>query len=660
MERLDVALSRSMLEGLFETWLSREETQGQFDDWIALAEKGQLEAPDEAKRLRELHSLHSPRRAAATAASAAPAVPPPPGRPPAPASPQASSGPKPKPKPPHTKLAEAAKALAPLRSLADDLESGSVAAEQQLREAWAKIANSGSEAAGLPKAHFGLIAELCHLPKLLGPTLFAKVHALEAKAAKDKENAASPKAPTVSLGAFLDYFRKELRRAGPKQRLFTVLARKGADSIVKEDWVPLLETLVNEHAGLQFLQDHAEFQQKYAMTCVARLYYRVNLSRTGRISRRELACAEPCVLAALQRLDADDDVNRELAYFSYEHFYVLYCRFWELDADRDALVTRDDLLKYGGHRLSRAIVDRIFDAAPRPYGDGDCGGMRRRAAEQRLRREAADDPGAKKGGARRRAPVSPDSVEDRPAGEEEGSAFGDYSDDDSMDDDDDGGGSDATDEAAGSARGRVSNSAGRDRARKKPRRHRREHDSLSYADFVYFMLSEEDKGNEAAMRYWFACCDLDGDGTIDGGDARHFYRVQAQRMQGLGHEAVPFDDVICQMSDMLHPKSLASRADGAPMPLKLTLADVLRPCKLRSAGSFFDALFSLDKFVDFEQRDPFMERLKRDDAHASDWDRFAASEYARLATEDDANTSVDGDYESVHQEDRGRAAEAPF
>ena len=34
------------------------------------------------------------------------------------------------------------------------------------------------------------------------------------------------------------------------------------------------------------------------------------------------------LLAALRALDAEDDVNRVTAYFSYEHFYVIYCKFW--------------------------------------------------------------------------------------------------------------------------------------------------------------------------------------------------------------------------------------------------------------------------------------------------------------------------------------------
>lgn len=47
-----------------------------------------------------------------------------------------------------------------------------------------------------------------------------------------------------------------------------------------------------------------------------------------------------------------------LDYFSYEHFYVIYCKFFELDADKDSKLFKADLLKYGEHALSEAIVDR--------------------------------------------------------------------------------------------------------------------------------------------------------------------------------------------------------------------------------------------------------------------------------------------------------------
>ena len=51
---------------------------------------------------------------------------------------------------------------------------------------------------------------------------------------------------------------------------------------------------------------------------------------------------------------------------------------------------------------------------------------------------------------------------------------------------------------------------------------------MQYEDFIYFMLSEEDKGNEASLRYWFHCVDVDGDGRLSLQDMRYFYNVQLQ------------------------------------------------------------------------------------------------------------------------------------
>jgi len=37
---------------------------------------------------------------------------------------------------------------------------------------------------------------------------------------------------------------------------------------------------------------------------------------------------------------------------------------------------------------------------------------------------------------------------------------------------------------------------------------------MDYKDFVWFVLSEEDKGNDVSLDYWFRCIDLDDDGCL--------------------------------------------------------------------------------------------------------------------------------------------------
>lgn len=45
-------------------------------------------------------------------------------------------------------------------------------------------------------------------------------------------------------------------------------------------------------------------------------------------------------------LEEEDDINVITDYFSYEHFYVIYCKFWELDTDHDLVIDKHDLLGY--------------------------------------------------------------------------------------------------------------------------------------------------------------------------------------------------------------------------------------------------------------------------------------------------------------------------
>ncbi|BFZ06109.1 hypothetical protein BsWGS_09147 [Bradybaena similaris] len=63
------------------------------------------------------------------------------------------------------------------------------------------------------------------------------------------------------------------------------------------------------------------------------------------------------------RLEQEEDINQIKDYFSYEHFYVIYCKFWELDKDHDLFIDREDLSRYNDHALSSRIIDRIFSGA---------------------------------------------------------------------------------------------------------------------------------------------------------------------------------------------------------------------------------------------------------------------------------------------------------
>lgn len=70
---------------------------------------------------------------------------------------------------------------------------------------------------------------------------------------------------------------------------------------------------------------------------------------------------------------------------------------------------------------------------------------------------------------------------------------------------------------------------------------------MSYTDFVWFLLAEEDKNHPTAIEYWFRCMDIDGDGVLSMYELEYFYEEQQHRMEQLGIETLPFEDCLCQV-----------------------------------------------------------------------------------------------------------------
>jgi len=371
-----------------------------------------------------------------------------------------------------------------------------------------------------------LFTEVLELPKLLAYPLFFKL--------------VEPSASAVTRKALQDWITDHnVLQTEPIVRMFDVLRKEGVEYVTQADLKQLLNGILLSHPGLEFLQETPEFQERYADTVIYRIMYQMDRLGVGRLSMRDLKRGD--LLDALRQLDDEDDVNKALKYFSYEHFYVIYCKFWELDQDHDFLISKEDLIRYGNHSLTYRIIDRIF---------------------QMIKRS--------------------------------GSAL--------------------------------------------------EDGKMDYKEFVWFILSEEDKGNDVGLDYWFRCVDLDDDGCLQKNEMLYFYEEQLHRMECLAQEPVLFEDVICQMHDMIQPSR-----EGV-----FTLADLRRSKPL--SGILFNILFNLNKFVAFETRDPFLVRQEKEDPHLTEWDRFARTEYVRLAMEEEG--------EEIEAEGSGSAdvweSEAPF
>ncbi len=247
-----------------------------------------------------------------------------------------------------------------------------------------------------PKFFVRITKEICHFPSFFNGPLYQRILQLW-----NTDHPQQPNLTAITLSTIEWYWKKEMEPYDPSERFFRLVKQPGEDCILRDDFLPYIKALLNDHPvsgitskisenpehakayrqqtifsfshlcylvffqGLEFLSNHAEFQEKYAVTVITRIFYSVNKCHSGRITSRQVRRSD--LLEAFSLVDEEEDINKVTRYFSYEHFYVLYCRFWELDHDRDYRITREDLLKYGDHSLSHMIVDRIFDSAPRPF-----------------------------------------------------------------------------------------------------------------------------------------------------------------------------------------------------------------------------------------------------------------------------------------------------
>ncbi|KAG0502129.1 hypothetical protein HPP92_002201 [Vanilla planifolia] len=303
--------------------------------------------------------------------------------------------------------------------------------------------------------------EICKLPSFFSNVLFKRLMLI-----------------LLGLDSFVDYWiTRNTMTMDMATLIFNILKQHDHNYLSQEDFKPVLRELLVSHPGLEFLLSTPEFQDRYAETVVYRIFYYINRSGNGHLTQRELKRGN--LISAMQHADEEEDINKVLRYFSYEHFYVIYCKFWELDTDHDFLIDKENLIRYGSHALTYRIVDRIFAQVPRKF-----------------------------------------------TGKVEG--------------------------------------------------------KMGSEDFVYFILAEEDKSSEPSLEYWFRCIDLDGNGILTPNEMQFFYEEQLHRMECMAQEPVMFEDILCQMVDMISPERESY----------FTLRD-LKGCKL--SGNIFNILFNLNK-----------------------------------------------------------------
>uniref|UniRef100_A0AC35TQU2 EF-hand domain-containing protein n=1 Tax=Rhabditophanes sp. KR3021 TaxID=114890 RepID=A0AC35TQU2_9BILA len=131
--------------------------------------------------------------------------------------------------------------------------------------------------------------------------------------------------------------------------------------VIKSDFVAMLMDLIETYPGLDFLRAAPNFHMRYIDVVTVRIFWTVNRSWSGKITALELRKSN--FLETVKSLDVITDINKITDYFSYEHFYVTYCKFWEIDEDHDLLISQTDMQRHGDGAIPRRIIERIFSSA---------------------------------------------------------------------------------------------------------------------------------------------------------------------------------------------------------------------------------------------------------------------------------------------------------
>jgi serine/threonine-protein phosphatase 2A regulatory subunit B'' len=356
--------------------------------------------------------------------------------------------------------------------------------------------------------------------------------------------------PVYMQGKLALFYTKYLAPYSTKTRVFHVFlharpleerpwARKNPSVLYPRDFDLFLRKLIVMHPGLTFLQSTPEFQERYLEAVRMRILLAYNAT-SGSLSEREFVNVKHLdFFDVMAQLDASQDITSILRLFSYEHFYVLYCKFWELDTDHDLRISKDELARYGNYSITPKALTHI---------------VKQLAVLRKARLHAM--------------------------GEE--------------------------DECP--------------------------EDCITYEDFVWWCICEEDKvGCQAALEFWFRVVDFDGDGVISAYEVEHFWTDQRSRMEALGQESIMFDDIYCQLLDMVKPR----------IPHSITISDLKRAGVLTPL--FYNTLVNLNKFLSWEQRDPFAANASKggDGVEKTEWDRFARNEYDRMAHEPEDDNADD-------------------
>lgn len=139
-------------------------------------------------------------------------------------------------------------------------------------------------------------------------------------------------------------------------------------------------------------------------------------------------------------------------------------------------------------------------------------------------------------------------------------------------------------------------------------------DCMGFEDFVWFLMSFNDRLNEQSLKYWFKVLDLDGDGMVCLAEMEKFYRVIHQKRDILQLETFEFSSILCLIRDMFDMTKDVFEEE-----------DLMH---YTEAGAMFTSIFTDHlRFSEFVDRKTFVLPKELEFSH---WVKFIEYEYSDL------------------------------
>ncbi|KAL2917066.1 hypothetical protein HK105_203498 [Polyrhizophydium stewartii] len=461
----------------------------------------------------------------------------------------------------------------------------------------------GSPGTALSERDFCQVTLACGIPRYLNAVFFRR---------------ASRGAAAVDYARFASFWTEITAAFHSLEAVaFGILKEPDCSFVTPKDVEVAVQDVTLHHPGLEFLSSLPVFQNRYVETVVTRLFYAKNKNWNKQMTFAEFKKSD--FVARIQNLEHIEDINWTHDFFSYQHFYVIYCKFWELDRDHDMLIDLQALRRYDHFSLSERILRRVIGGfgklpshsrpRPKPASAGAPSASASASGPESALAASASSPSSSMSS-------SPRLTSSPPAVAPPSQSMSHSS-------------------SAAAAAQAASSSAPHQPLTLPPR-----HTTptvMSYEDFIYFILSVEEKRTIHAIEYWFRCLDLDGDGFISLYEIGYFFEEQYERM--LGNRMTDlwrFEDFVCSLLDLIRPEHKT----------KISLSDLKHSA---SAPLFFDMLFDLHKYENHirridpafrDQDDVTYEGPHGEHITLTGFQKFAARTYQFLAEEESAAASI--------------------